>query len=248
MVKSRAVRPTARDMAALRWIFEMRVTYQADLAVLLGRLAGREPLGAVTTRDVVRRWERGQLVTARKVLADKSRMVWLTENGARLVGWENGTWHEPTGWSAWHTAEVAHVRLWLEGDPYFRQNTVGWVTETQLRDEVLARTGGKFEKGSRPHVPDGALVTADGQRWAVEVERTEKPQLRLQEIVLQLGSSYPYTVYAIAEGERLIRMHVEQAWATVQRQQETNEANKDKPKALRLNRLDVRTYPKELQA
>jgi hypothetical protein len=53
----------------------MKAIRQDDLGVLLGRLNGREPLAGPTTRAMVDRWRRWELVEPKKVMADQPRIV-----------------------------------------------------------------------------------------------------------------------------------------------------------------------------
>lgn len=182
-------RLTRRDLDALSWLEEMRSMYERDLAVLLGKLAGSEVLSLAATRAVVRRWARLDVARAVKVMAHESRYVWLTGQGAALLGVEH--WKEP-GWAHQrHTCVVAAVRLWLERRGLADQAVTGWTSERRWRQShVEAVRGGT-------HVPDGLAHLADGRVLPVEVELADKGPSRTLEIAVRLTSSYEQVLYVV---------------------------------------------------
>lgn len=204
-------RLTRRDVAAIEWLEDMRVVYETDLAVLLGRLSGRA--GAVSpsaARNAIQRWRKLSLVNASKLFAGEPRMVWLTETGASVAG--AGRWREPGVGVLRHTALCARVRLWLEQRGLAGQAVTGWVSERRWRQQHpdAIRHGA--------HVPDGLAVTEDGQTYAIEVEVSDKGPGRAMEIALRLTQSYARVVY-IVEAEtqtaRTVRGALEQAVTTM---------------------------------
>lgn len=230
--KRATIRLTRRDLAAFAWLVEMKACHEDDLGVLLGRWSGRGPLSASTTRALVDRWRSHGLVEARRVLQDRPRIVSLLPAGAAAAG-EPGTWHEVAAWTAMHTAEVAHVRLGLEVE--LGDRIEEWQAERRLRQE----TAGLRRKGqAAPHLPDGVIVLTDGQRWAVEVERTAKESIRLARIVQLLTTAYDRTIYATRS--RKVAAAVERTYAALR-----DDTSPTRP--LRVNPLQVYPYPERLQ-
>lgn len=191
-VRSDAGRPrlTRRDLDALSWLEEMRSVYERDLAVLLGRLAGGGALSLAATRAVVRRWARLDVARAVKVMAHESRYVWLTSQGAALLGVAH--WKEP-GWAHQrHSCLVAAVRLWLERRGLAEQPVTGWTSERRWRQAHAdaVRAGA--------HVPDALAHLADGRVMPIEVELADKGPSRTLEIAVRLTSSYDQVLYVVA--------------------------------------------------
>lgn len=195
------VRLTERDLAAFGWLADMKAIWEPDLAVLLGRLAGSEPVSAPAVRRMIVRWRRAGVAEGRKILADRPRLVFLAAGGAALVG--ETTWREAAAWTAYHAADVSRARLWLEGQarveveglPAFA--VADWTAERRWRQHLLALAGGKMAPGV--HVPDGILTTPSGKRIAVEVERTPKEHARLDRIVgaLTVPGGYDGVLYLV---------------------------------------------------
>jgi hypothetical protein len=228
---AKTIRLTERDLAAFRWLAEMKAIHEDDLAVLLGRMGDREPLSMPTTRALVDRWRRHGLVEARKVLMERPRVVTLRAAGAAAVSDEPGGWHEVAAWTAIHTGEVAHVRLALERHPRYGGMVAEWTSERRLRKAVQ---DGRRKGEGTPHIPDGMVTGTDGQRWAIEVERTPKETARLVQIIRTLTTAYDLTLYATRD--KRIAAHVERCY----------EAVLSKPSGLRTNPLAVWEYPAEV--
>lgn len=189
----------------LHFLAEMRCCWEPDLAVLLGRQAGRAPLGSSGTRDVVGRWSRAGWVTAQKVWVARPRVVSLTPLGASLVAEEAR--YRPAAWpTLQHTAEVARARLWLEGRSSAWGPLVGWTSESEYRRARYTPAGGA-EPG---HYPDGIAAFELQTEVAIEVELTPKPPATLDGIVESLALSWPHIVYFVASGR--VRAGVEGAY------------------------------------
>lgn len=225
MPRAATIRLTPRDREVFAWLADMKAIHEDDLAVLLGRLANREPLSKSSTRAMVDRWRRHELVEARKPLTDRPRVVSLLAAGAEAAG-ETGTWHDVALWTTMHTAEVARVRLLLEGLQGDR--LVEWQSERRLRQSQPVRKGEK-----RPHLPDGVVVTTSGERWAVEVERTAKESVRLASIVRLLTTVYDRTIYATTS---------EAVAKAVQRTYDALTADTSSQRPVRTNPLQVWDY------
>lgn len=188
------VRLTDRDIEVFRWLADMKAMYESDLRILLGRLTGATP-GPEAVRAVIRRWERAGYARAQKLLVGQPRIVWLLPAGATIVGEAN--WRETSAHTSLHQAEVARVRLWLEGRTDLPHAVTEWESERRFRQ----RQADKFKDGVKGmHVPDAVVTFADGTRAALEVERSEKQRSRLTEIVERLTTAYSLTIYAVAAG------------------------------------------------
>lgn len=188
------VRLTDRDIEVFRWLSDMKAMYESDLAVLFMRVAGTAP-GSEAIRAVIRRWERAGYARAQKLLVGQPRIVWLLSPGAMIVGEES--WRETAAQTSIHQAEVAHVRLWMEGRQWPSGPVVGWESERRLRQEA----GFKAKSQGRPqHFPDAIATFEDRMRGAIEVERSPKELGRVRDIVSRLISTYSLTIYAIPEG------------------------------------------------
>jgi hypothetical protein len=198
------VRVTGRDLAVFRWLADMKAIYETDLAALIasmppaaGAVAGQKP-SPVRVRATLRRWQVAGLADARKLVADRPRIVRLLREGAALVDVDG--FRETAPSTAYHQCEVSRVRLYLEGR---RSPSLGrlthWESERVFRSDLAAL--GLAGQGSRldgVHVPDGLATYEGGDRVAVEVERTVKAPARLARIVARLLTAYPVTLYAVA--------------------------------------------------
>lgn len=190
MTRADAGKPrlTRRDLATLEWLEDMRAIYETDLAVLLGRLDGRHPVSPTAVRKTIRRWAELGLARAEKAFAHEPRFVWLTNEGARLVGAEH--WREP-GWAVLrHTALVARVRLWLERRGLAGQPVTEWFSERRWRQmyQEAVRVGA--------HVPDGVATTPDDV-FAIEVELSDKGPTKTLSTAVRLTQAYPNVVYVV---------------------------------------------------
>lgn len=231
------VRLSERDVAVFHWLAEMKAIYEADLRILLARLGSTRP-GPEAVRAVIRRWERAGYAKAQKLLVGQPRIVWLLPSGATVVGEQ--TWKETAAVTALHQAEVARVRLWLEG----RSDLPGGgVTEWESERRFRQRQWDKYKDGTRNmHVPDAVVTFSDGTRAALEIELTPKQQSRLQRIVQGLTTAYGATIYAVpAEpGFDGVRRQIRTAY-------EDTKAGKGEHQPLRTLPLVIWDYPSELE-
>jgi hypothetical protein len=179
--------PTARDLAALRFVGEQYAARLDVLAVVLGRLSpavvretGR--LGDRTVRQRVERWEAAGWAERRRLLGHT--WVLATRVGLRLAGLELDPWTPAVDRLAHHHAAAA-VRLHREPIP----SQGGWVCERELW-----RRRGRASW----HMVDGALPAPVPAGWVgiseawelVEVELTQKARPR---VVAALKTRPPHT-------------------------------------------------------
>ena len=207
-VDAGSVRLTARDLAALSWLADMKAIYEPDVAALVaglpaapGAVAGYRP-SPRAVRFLLSRWRRAGVAEPQRLVAGRSRIVRVTTRGAALIGVDG--FRETAEVTAYHQCEVSRLRLWLESRPSpSLGQLVGWESERAFRADLdalgLSRRG-EAER-ERMHVPDGVATYERGERVAVEVERAVKAPARLARIVEQLLTDYPVTLYAVASGE-----------------------------------------------
>jgi hypothetical protein len=181
--------PTARDLAALRFVGEQYAVRADVAAFLLTRLSTTGPeAGGQLSRRAVReqlgRWERAGWAERRRLLGQT--WVLLTRAGLRLAGLEFDPWTPALDRLAHHHA-VAVVRLAREPVP----GQGGWVCE-----RALWRRRGKASW----HLADAALPVPVPEAWQqqgiseawelIEVELTQKARPRT---VAALKTRPPHT-------------------------------------------------------
>jgi hypothetical protein len=181
--------PTARDLAALRFVGEQYAVRAEVAALLLTRLSTAGPeVGGQLSRRAVReqlgRWERAGWAERRRLLGQ----TWVlpTRAGLRLAGLEFDPWTPALDRLAHHHA-VAVVRLAREPVP----GAGGWVCE-----RALWRRRGK----AAWHLADAALPVPVPEAWQqqgiseawelIEVELTQKARPR---VVAALKTRPPHT-------------------------------------------------------
>lgn len=200
------VRCTPRDVEALAWLGEMRCAWLPDVAVLLGRLAGREPLAESGARTVVERWRRAGWVAVSKPWTALAPVVVLQPQGAAMVS-EEASAKPPALVTVQHAAEVARVRLWLEGRASAWGAVTGWTSERSYRRERFSPTTG----GEPGHYPDAVAAFELVPECAIEVELTPKDGRTLAGIVEELALTWPATLYVV--GSPRVRALVERCYA-----------------------------------
>ena len=164
---------TARDLAALGWLAEVRAATITQLTELLGRL-GDGPITDRRGAQLIARWEALGLIEKHNYFHQEPACVTLTTDGARLVG--RSRWRRPALGTMRHTLSATQVRLQVE-----RPGSINrWVTEAQLRAELPAGT----------RIPDGAIVPADGTpgATAVEIELSRKGRPAVKENIVSVLS------------------------------------------------------------
>jgi hypothetical protein len=185
---------TGRDGDVLRWVGE-QFCARADVLALL--LAQRSPVavrsGRVSERAVyrwLRRLEAGGLARQRSMLG--RRWCVPTTAGLRFAGLvdaEGKAWEaaEPSKHRLAHHHACAVVRLWAEAQP----GPITWQSERWLR---------RLPEAGRQHPPDGVAVAADGSRWAVEVELTQKSDANLAPVLRSMPRGLAAVVYFTPPG------------------------------------------------
>jgi Replication-relaxation len=180
--RQRAVCPAGgllrrRDLDVLAWTGEQYAARTDQLETLMGA-------GPRTVQRTLARLRAHGLVTTRRLLAGESAWVLPTTAGLRACGSSFGVWQPRVGLLA-HVAAVNDVRLHVQQ----RSRDSQWIAE-----RALAR-----DRRSGEHLPD-AVVLADGQRVAIEVELTVKSQRRTTAIVDELARRFDAVVYFCAPG------------------------------------------------
>ncbi len=166
-----------RDLAVLGWCCEQYAARTDQLEVLLGN-------GPRTVQRVIARLRDTGLITTPRLLVGESAWVIPTSAGLRAAGQGFGVWRPRIGLLA-HVAAVNDVRLHVQA----RSPRSEWVPE-----RVLVK-----ERQSGEHLPD-AVVIADGQRVAIEVELTVKSQRRVSLILDELSGRYDTVLYWCSPG------------------------------------------------
>jgi hypothetical protein len=177
---------TGRDGDVLRWVGEQFCARADVLAVLLAQRSPVAVAGLVSERAVyrwLRRLEAAGLAHQRSMLG--RRWCVPTTAGMRFAGLadpEGKAWEaaEPSKHRLAHHHACAMVRLWAESQG------LGWRSERWLRREAA---------NARTHPPDGLVLAADGGRWAVEVELTQKSDANLAPVLRSMPDGLAAVVY-----------------------------------------------------
>ena len=179
-----SVRLTERDLTSLRWTGEQYAIRLDQLALLLGRTAGRT-LTDSTTRAAVTRWTRAGLACTRKVTVGEPGFVWLTARGLREVGLSFKSW-EPAASTASHVYWTNQVRLHVEQ----RHPELTWRAERHMRAGKPMQTISE----DASHLADGELHSSDAI-VGIEVELTSKSAPRREAIMRILTDTYQTVWY-----------------------------------------------------
>ena len=187
------LRVAQRDLELLRVVGEQFAITLPQLARLMGRSqhAARWPRA---------RWQRAGWVEGRALLVSEPVFVWLTRPGQRLAGLPYKLW-VPNPALLHHIRAVTDVRLWVTG----RRPEAEWVSERAL--------AWKQERGAgrrHGHRPD-ALVRAEGQEVAVEVELALKKRERLERLVRDTVARYGSVWYFAAPAPRAALLEIARA-------------------------------------
>jgi hypothetical protein len=181
--------PTARDLAALRFVGEQYAVRTDVATVLLTRLSATGPqrgsrLSRRAVREQLGRWEQGGGAERRRLLGHT--WVTLTRAGVRLAGLDYEVWSPALDRLDHHHA-ASVVRLHREPVP----GAGGWVCE-----RALWRRRGKASW----HLADAALPVSLPAGWAeqginqawelIEVELTQKTRPR---VLAALQTRPPHT-------------------------------------------------------
>jgi hypothetical protein len=138
--------------------------------------------GPRTVQRTLARLRDHGMVTTRRLLAGEPAWVLPTTAGLRACGSSFGVWQPRVGLLA-HVAAVNDVRLHIQQ----RSPASEWIAE-----RTLAR-----DRRAGEHLPD-AIVLANGQRVAIEVELTIKSQRRVTGILDELAGRFDAVVYFCA--------------------------------------------------
>ena len=185
------VRCTPRDEEALRFLWQQRAVWEADLAVLLGRLSGGRPLAELGVASVVRRWQRAGWVRVEKPWTARPRHVTLTPVGAAMVGDETDA-RPPSDVRLLHSLSISRARLWLGGQEPWGP-LIGWRSEREIRREHFA------DGAVEGHVPDGLADFEGLSGVCVEVELSPKSRQSLEAILAEVTLAYPHSIYFAGE-------------------------------------------------
>lgn len=169
---------STRDLFVLGWVCEQYGARADQLEILLG-------CGPRTVQRLLARLRDAGLIGTRRLLVGESVWAIPTSKGLRAAGQGFVIWHPRLGGLA-HVAAVTDVRLHIHA----RSPDSEWVGE-----RVLAR-----EREPGEHLPDGVVVTADGQRVAIEAELTVKSQRRVRLILDELSGRFDTVLYFCAPG------------------------------------------------
>jgi hypothetical protein len=183
--------PTARDLAALRFIGEQYAVRVDVAAVLLTRLSTSGPeVGGQLSRRAVReqlgRWETAGWAERRRLLGH----TWVTPTraGLRLAGLDYDPWSPALDRLAHHHA-VAIVRLAREPVP----GQGGWVCERALWRRRGKASWHLADAALPAPVPTGWAEQGISQAWElVEVELTQKARPR---VLAALKTRPPHTAH-----------------------------------------------------
>jgi DNA-binding transcriptional ArsR family regulator/acetolactate synthase regulatory subunit len=161
-----------RDLEVLAWLCEQYGARNDQLEVLLGN-------GPRTVQRVLARLRDAGLIDVRRLLVGEPAWAIPTSAGLRAAGQGFGVWRPRIGQLA-HVAAINDVRLRVQA----RSPQSEWVPE-----RVLAK-----ERDRGEHLPD-AVVIAEGQCVAIEVELTVKSQSRVKLILDELSVRYDTVLY-----------------------------------------------------
>ena len=176
---------TRRDLDVLEFINEQYAVREDQLGVLLGR-----------SRATARRWAsemRDAGICRRELLLrGEPAWVWLTQRGAGLTERRYRPWRGHLG-KLEHIKAVCDLRLHLAS----QVPDAGWVSERELlsRNENALLGRGGSRRSDAPHIPDAELALPNGDRHALEIERTRKSKQRLERIIRELARRYDDVVY-----------------------------------------------------
>jgi hypothetical protein len=193
-----SVRASGRDLELLALIGEQYAVTLPQLARLIGRRLH-------TARSLRDRWKRAGWIASGQLSIQAPSFVWLTGQGA--AGSPFRVW-QPNNVLALHIEAVIEVRLLLERELHLGE----WECERAVAQQ-LAGTRGRHSRG---HLPD-AVLHADGERIAIEVELTLKNRSRLAEIAEETSGSYD-RVWYFAKPKllpTLRKIAAENPWGTI---------------------------------
>jgi hypothetical protein len=181
--------PTARDLAALRFVGEQYAVRLDVATVLFTRLSTAGPdRGSQLSRRAVReqlgRWEKAGWVERRRLLGHT--WVTLTRAGLRLTGLDYEVWSPALDRLDHHHA-ASVVRLAREPVP----GAGGWVCERALWRRRGKASWHLADAALPVQVPEGWVQQGISEAWElIEVELTQKARPR---VVAALKTRPPHT-------------------------------------------------------
>lgn len=174
----RGAKLTERDLEILRFIVRFgTVTMEQIKAYAFwygGGMGGVEPASDSAVYRRLRRLKSLELVKHERVLWNKPGIYRITEPGARYADVELPPARVDLS-RLYHHLEVVDLSLEVLGK---MESGHHWATEREVRQELLNRgrgSSGKMGSGSKTgRIPDGLLISPNGERVAIELELTQK--------------------------------------------------------------------------
>lgn len=183
---------THRDKISLPWIADQYAIRLDDLAALLSQIDQKE-CSLEAARKLTERWIKGGYAISQKVQFKEPNWISLTRKGLNLVGSEYGLFDPSRSALLRHILMVNRVRLYLEKVyPHLE-----WKSERAIRKG----TGFKEKMRYAPHIVDAEMILEDGDHViGIEVELTQKDQLRLYNYLKELTAQYESVWYFVLPG------------------------------------------------
>jgi len=201
-----------RDLIVLRWILQMYAVRFDQLQVLLARhspkkeeLVDPEHVSPSTVRTHLRRWKALKLVEYTKILASKDEPLWcwISSYGLQYLAHEEDEQGKTIIYSYFlpkPNYHLPHIYLINQARLLIEQQYPGysWRSERQLLKQQAARPKAIKQK----HITDGLIYRPDGRAIALEVERWDKSEKRLDEILPELAQTYHRVWYFVSKEAR----------------------------------------------
>jgi len=201
-----------RDLIVLRWMMQMYAVRFDQLQVLLARhspkkneLKDPEHVSGSTVRTHLDRWKTLKLVEYRKIYAGKDEPLWcwLSSYGLNYLANEEDEYDKLIVYSYFlpkPNRDLTHIYLINQARLYIEKQYPNyiWRSERQLLKQQAARPKAIKQK----HITDGLLYRPDGRAIALEVERWDKAEDRLDAIMQELAQTYHRTWYFVSKKAR----------------------------------------------
>lgn len=175
-----SIRASGRDLELLEFVGEQYAVTVPQIARLINRRLD-------TARSLRDRWKRAGWVSSGQLSTQAPSFVWLTRWGAAGVQSPFRVW-EPNHGLALHMQAITDVRILLDCELRLGE----WECERSVAQR-LTRTRGHADRG---HLPD-AVLHANDERIAIEVELTLKSRIRLKDIIDELSLGYDHVWYFV---------------------------------------------------
>jgi len=201
-----------RDLIVLRWMMQMYAVRFDQLQVLLARhspkkdeLQDPEHVSGSTVRTHLARWKRLKLVEFRKIYAGKDDPLWcwLSSYGLNYLANEEDEHSKMIVYRYFlpkPNRDLTHIYLINQARLYIERQYPDyvWLSERQLLKQQAARPKAIKQK----HITDGLIYRPDGRAIALEVERWDKAEDRLDAIMQELAQTYHRTWYFVSKKAR----------------------------------------------